>query len=133
MIDLKLLRDDPETVRASQRSRGEDDGVVDAVRAADERRRSSLTAYERLRAQQKSMGKDVARASGEEKQALLARTKDLAAEVLASIAAREAASMKVIERGTIVQRSALLGNAPLKQRIRFLLEMPIANLFDFLL
>ena len=59
--------------------------------------------------------------------------KDLAAEVLASIAAREAASLKVIERGTIVQRSALLGNAPLKQRIRVLLEMPIANLFNFLL
>jgi putative cardiolipin synthase len=59
--------------------------------------------------------------------------KDLAAEVLASIAAREAASGKVIERGTIVQRSALLGSSPLTHRIRFLLEMPIANLFDFLL
>ena len=57
----------------------------------------------------------------------------LAAEVLASIAAREAASVRVIERGTIVQRSALLGESPLRQRFRFLLEMPIANLFDFLL
>ena len=59
--------------------------------------------------------------------------KELAAEVLASIAAREAASRTVIERGTLVQRSALLGSAPLAHRIRFLLEMPIANLFDFLL
>jgi putative cardiolipin synthase len=59
--------------------------------------------------------------------------KELAAEVLASIAAREAASVTVIERGQIVQRSALLGRSPLKHRIRFLLEMPIANLFDFLL
>ena len=49
------------------------------------------------------------------------------------IAAREAASRKVIERGTIVQRSALIGSSPLAHRIRFLLEMPIANLFDFLL
>ncbi len=81
MIDLKLLRDDPETVRSSQRSRGEDEAVVDAVRAADERRRSSLTAFERLRAEQKSMGKEVARAQGEEKQALLVRTKAVAAEV----------------------------------------------------
>jgi hypothetical protein len=32
-----------------------------------------------------------------------------------------------------VQRSGLLGESPLKQRFRFLLEMPIANLFDFLL
>src|SRR5262245_52961174 len=59
--------------------------------------------------------------------------KELAAEVLASIAAREAASLKVIERGTIVHRQGLLGESPLKQRLRFVLEMPIANLFDFLL
>jgi len=59
--------------------------------------------------------------------------KDLAAEVLASIAAREAASARVIERGRIVQRSSLLGNSSLTHRIRFLVEMPIANLFDFLL
>jgi len=59
--------------------------------------------------------------------------KDLAAEVLASIAAREAASSRVIERGAIVRRSALIGDSPLGHRIGFLLEMPIANLFDFLL
>jgi putative cardiolipin synthase len=58
---------------------------------------------------------------------------ELASEVLASIAAREAASRKVIERGAIVHRSALLGDSPLTQRLRFLFEMPIANLFDFLL
>ncbi len=81
MIDIRLLRDDPETVRASQRARGEDEGVVDAVLAADGRRRGSLTAFERLRAEQKSMGKEVARAQDEEKQALLARTKEVAAEV----------------------------------------------------
>ena len=81
MIDIKLLREDPDLVRASQRARGEDEGVVDAIRAADERRRSSLTAYERLRAEQKSMGKDVAKAQGDEKQALLARTKAISAEV----------------------------------------------------
>ncbi len=81
VIDIKVLRDDPDLVRASQRARGEDEGVVDAIRAADERRRSSLTAFERLRAEQKSMGKEVARAQGEDKQALLARTKQISAEV----------------------------------------------------
>jgi seryl-tRNA synthetase len=81
VIDIRLLREDPDTVRKSQRARGEDDAVVDAVRAADERRRSSLTAFERLRAEQKSMGKDVARAQGEEKQALLARTREISAQV----------------------------------------------------
>jgi len=39
VIDIKLLREDPDLVRASQRARGEDEAVVDAIRAADERRR----------------------------------------------------------------------------------------------
>ena len=81
MIDIRLLREDPDRVRASQRARGEDEGVVDQILAADERRRSSLTEFERLRAEQKSMGKQVAQAQGEAKQALLAQTKDMAARV----------------------------------------------------
>lgn len=81
MIDIKLLREDPDRVRASQRARGEDDGVVDQILTADERRRASLTEFERLRAEQKSMGKQVAQAQGEAKQALLAQTKEMAARV----------------------------------------------------
>lgn len=81
MIDIRLLREDPDRVRASQRARGEDEGVVDHILAADERRRSSLTEFERLRAEQKSMGKQVAQAQGEAKQALLAQTKEMAARV----------------------------------------------------
>ncbi|HET9021075.1 MAG TPA: serine--tRNA ligase [Ornithinibacter sp.] len=95
MIDIKLLREDPDLVRASQRARGEDEAIVDAIRAADERRRGSLTAYERLRAEQKSMGKDVARAQGEEKQALLARTKDVAAQVKSLQAGAEEAQAEL--------------------------------------
>ena len=95
MIDIKLLRDDPDLVRASQRARGEDEGVVDAILTADARRRGSLTAYERLRAEQKSIGKDVARAQGDERQALLARTKDLAAEVKSLQAAADEAQTEL--------------------------------------
>ena len=90
MIDIKLLREDPDRVRASQRARGEDEGVVDEILAADERRRSSLTEFERLRAEQKSMGKQVAQAQGEAKQALLAQTKEMAARVKSLQAADEA-------------------------------------------
>ncbi len=95
MIDIRLLREDPDTVRASQRARGEDDAVVDAVLAADERRRSSLTAFERLRAEQKSMGKEVAKAQGDEKRALLARTKEVAAEVKSLSAAADEAQVEL--------------------------------------
>ena len=91
MIDIKLLREDPDRVRASQRARGENDGIVDEILAADERRRSSLTEFERLRAEQKSMGKQVAQAEGEAKQALLAQTKEVAARVKSLQAAADEA------------------------------------------
>jgi seryl-tRNA synthetase len=88
MLDLKQLRDDPETVRASQRARREDPDLVDEVLAADERRREAIVTFERLRAEQKELGRQVATAKGDEKAALLARTKDLAAEVKAADAAQ---------------------------------------------
>lgn len=81
MIDLRLLRDNPDVVRASQVARGDDPDLVDAALDADARRRSSLTEFESLRAEQKSLGKQVAQAQGDEKQALLARTKQLAQDV----------------------------------------------------
>jgi seryl-tRNA synthetase len=81
VLDPKLLRDDPEAVRASQRARREDPELVDAALAADESRRASIAAFDRLRAEQKSLGRDVAKASGDEKAALLVRTKQLAADV----------------------------------------------------
>jgi len=81
VIDLRALRTDPDAVRASQRLRGEDEGVVDAVVAADDRRRSALSGFERARAEQKAHGKQVAQARGEEKQALVAAAKDLSGRV----------------------------------------------------
>ncbi|MDQ6714698.1 MAG: serine--tRNA ligase, partial [Actinomycetota bacterium] len=81
MIDIKLVRETPDVVRASQKARGEDPGVVDAILVADEARRSSLGEFEALRAQQRSFGKRVAAATGEDRAALLAQVKDIAARV----------------------------------------------------
>jgi len=75
VIDIKFLREQPDAVRASQRARGEDEGIVDAILTADERRRSSISDFEALRAEQKSFGKRVAAAKGEQKQALVAAAK----------------------------------------------------------
>ena len=83
MIDLALLRNDPDVVRASQIARGDDPAIVDAVLAADDKRRAALTEFESARAQQKSLGREVAQAQGDAKQALLARTKELAEQVKA--------------------------------------------------
>ncbi|MGW4396059.1 serine--tRNA ligase [Amycolatopsis nivea] len=81
MIDPRTLREDPEAVRASQRARGEDEGVVDKLLDLDQRRRSAIATADKLRAEQKSVSKQVPKASAEEKPALLARAKDLSAQV----------------------------------------------------
>jgi seryl-tRNA synthetase len=84
VIDLRLLREDPDRIRASQRLRGESPELVDDLLRADEERRSATQRFEALRAEQKSLGKQVPKATGDERAALLARTKDLAVEVKAA-------------------------------------------------
>lgn len=95
MIDLRLLRDNPDVVRASQVARGDDPDLVDAALDADARRRSSLAEFENLRAEQKSLGKRVAQAQGDEKQALLAHTKQLAHDVKSHQAAAAEAEQEL--------------------------------------
>ncbi|WP_199440708.1 serine--tRNA ligase [Umezawaea beigongshangensis] len=97
MIDLKAVRENPEAVRASQRARGEDSSVVDALLAADERRRSAVSRADTLRGEQKAFGKQVGRARGEEREALLVRGKELAAEVKAAEAEQHAADAELTE------------------------------------
>ena len=78
MIDVQVLRTDPDRVRASQAARGESVPLVDDLLAADEARRGAITRFEQLRAEQKDLGRQIPKATGDERVALLARTKDLA-------------------------------------------------------
>lgn len=93
MIDPKILRTDPDSVRRSQAARGESVELVDQLVAADERRRSLMASSETARAEQKSLSARIPKASGEEKADLLARTKELAAQVKAASAETEAANV----------------------------------------
>ncbi|MFC3347834.1 serine--tRNA ligase [Streptomyces echinoruber] len=97
MIDLRLLREDPDRVRASQRARGEDVALVDALLSADERRRSSGVRFDELRAEQKQLGKLIPKAAGDEKAELLKRASQLAADVKAADAERDAAAAETQE------------------------------------
>jgi seryl-tRNA synthetase len=81
MIDPRILRDEPDRIRASQAKRGLPDDVVDQALVADTRRRAAIAAYEDKRAEQKRVGALIPKAAPEEKPALLAQTKALAAEV----------------------------------------------------
>jgi seryl-tRNA synthetase len=84
VIELRTVRENPDAVRASQRARGEDETLVDALLAADERRRAAVSRADTLRAEQKVLGKQVGRASGDERTSLLAKGKELATEVKAA-------------------------------------------------
>ncbi|MER5220256.1 serine--tRNA ligase [Streptomyces flaveus] len=97
MIDLRLLREDPDRVRASQRARGEDVALVDALLSADERRRSSGVRFDELRAEQKALGKLIPKASGDEKAELLKKAGQLAAGVKAADASKDEAAAETQE------------------------------------
>ncbi|OII33200.1 serine--tRNA ligase [Curtobacterium sp. MMLR14_010] len=81
MIDPQLLRDEPDVIKASQAARGASVDVVDEAVAADAARRSAITAYEALRAEQNAFGKTVAKAPKDEKAALVQQAQALAAGV----------------------------------------------------
>ncbi|ALJ18930.1 serine--tRNA ligase [Microbacterium sp. No. 7] len=95
MIDLALLRDNPDLVKSSQRARGLSPETVDAALDADRARRAAITAFEELRAEQNAHGKRVAQAPKDEKAALVAQAKELSDRVkqaqLAVTAAEDAA------------------------------------------
>ncbi|MEV7281884.1 serine--tRNA ligase [Streptomyces sp. NPDC093111] len=113
MIDLRLLREDPDRVRASQRARGEDVALVDALLSADERRRSSGVRFDELRSEQKALGKLIPKASPEERAALLQKADQLKTDVKAAEAeqneADETARALLLQLGNIVHPDVPVG------------------------
>ncbi|MFD7745342.1 serine--tRNA ligase [Streptomyces sp. NPDC059698] len=113
MIDLRLLREDPDRVRASQRARGEDVDLVDALLSADELRRSSGVRFDELRAEQKSLGKLIPKATPEERAELLKKAEQLKAEVRAADAAQDEADAEakrlLLQLGNIVHEDVPVG------------------------
>ncbi len=132
MIDVQLLRSSPEIVRASVRDRGEDVNVVDEVVTLDEQRRQAGTAFDDLRAQQKTIGRDVAKAQGDEKTALLTQAKTLADQVKSAQDSRDeiAASFneKVLGISNIVDDAAPRGG---EDDFVVLEEIGTPRTFDF--
>lgn len=106
MIDPKLLRTDPDLVRRSQEARGDSVELVDELVSADEARRSGIATHDRLRAEQKELGRLIPKAQGDEKTELLARTKQLAADVKDAQEQSEAAGERfnelIMQLGNIV-------------------------------
>ncbi len=80
MLDIKLIREDPEPFRTALARRGLAERV-DELLAADERRRELTRRVEELRAEQKRSSKAIGRASGDEKQTLIAEVAKVSAEL----------------------------------------------------
>jgi seryl-tRNA synthetase len=81
VIDLRVVREDPDRVRESQRVRGADEMLVDTLLAADDRRRAAVSRADALRAEQNALGREISKASPDERPALLTKAKHLADEV----------------------------------------------------
>ncbi|MGW0772917.1 serine--tRNA ligase [Streptomyces sp. NPDC002835] len=113
MIDLRLLREDPDRVRASQRARGEDVDLVDALLSADERRRSSGLRFDELRSEQKSLGNLIRKATPDERAELLKRAEQLKTDVKAAEAeqndADEETRRLLLQLGNIVHENVPVG------------------------
>ncbi len=95
MIDLKFLRDNPDVVRQSQITRGEDPQLVDQLISADETRRESIAKADSLRAEQKAFGKKIGQAAPEERPALLEGSNALKQQVKDAEAAQKDAEAEV--------------------------------------
>lgn len=113
MIDLKILREDPERVRLSQKVRGESVEIVDQLLELDEARRTAITTFEALRAEQNLLSKSVGAAKGDEKTALLEKAKELSARVKEADAARalaeSAADQALLQIHNLISPEAPVG------------------------
>ena len=113
MIDLKILRDDPERVRHSQKVRGESVEIVDELLVLDETRRAAITIFEALRSEQNALSKSVAVAKGDEKVVLLASAKELSNRVKEADATRalaeESAQAALLQIHNLISPEAPIG------------------------
>ncbi|MFZ9725460.1 MAG: serine--tRNA ligase [Candidatus Nanopelagicaceae bacterium] len=112
-MDIKVLRESPDLVRASQSARGEDVSLVDRVLTADEIRRSAIVEFEALKAEQNTLSKSVGSAKGEEKAALLEKAKALSDAVKAAESKKNATEAEyksiAMSLSNIVDKAAPVG------------------------
>lgn len=113
MIDLKILREDPERVRLSQKVRGESVEVVDQLLALDEARRRAITVFEALRGEQNALSKSVGSAKGDARALLLESAKELSHRVkeadVARALAEEEARAALLQIHNLISPDAPVG------------------------
>ena len=103
MLDVRVLRDNPDLVRASQSARGEDPASVDRILEADARRRAAALAFDTARAEQKDLGKSIGPLQGKVKSG---KATDADAAELATLMQRATALAAQVTEAEEAQRAA---------------------------
>lgn len=83
MLDLKLVRDNPELVKAGIRKKHRDPSLVDRVVETDRQRRELVQEVERLRAEQNRASGEIARLKGAEREQRIAAMREIAGRLKA--------------------------------------------------
>ncbi len=82
MLDIRRIREEPETIAAALARRGVDPDALEEVRALDARRRELITEGDELRAVQKQRSREIGGAgSPQEREALIAEVKKVSARL----------------------------------------------------
>ncbi|MGI9015508.1 MAG: serine--tRNA ligase [Euzebya sp.] len=81
MIDLKALREDPDSFRGPLVRRGVQEQTIHQLLTIDQRRRAVMTQAQDLRAEQKQFGRRIGHASGDERPALIAASKKVSDQI----------------------------------------------------
>jgi seryl-tRNA synthetase len=111
VIDLQQVRADPDRVRASQRARGEDESLVDALLEADERRRGAVTRGDTVRAGANAASKQVRGATPDERPALIMRAKELS-EAVKQAESDESAAEAALREAHLAVSNVVEAGAP---------------------
>lgn len=82
MLDIDIIRNEPERVREGLRTRNDDPAIVDEVRALDVKRRELLQEVEALRAERNRVSKEIGRMRDkDERQARIAEMREVGAKL----------------------------------------------------
>lgn len=130
MIDIRIIRENPELVKASQRARGAAESDVDAVLAADEARRSSLQQFEDTRAEQKALSRTVGKASPAERPAILARAKEMSEEVKVLEAKADAAAA-AFQEAMLKLQNVVVDGVPAGGEADYVVLREVGQIRDF--
>jgi seryl-tRNA synthetase len=83
MLDIKLIRENPEAIEAALLRKGVEAGTIEKLLELDEKRRTLITVTDELRAEQNAASKEIPKLAVEAKAAKLAEMKALSAKLKA--------------------------------------------------